>query len=36
MKCKAKTRFDERCSRDAILGGYCITHFALKYKSKKK
>lgn len=29
-QCKARTKYSgkRRCSRDAILGGYCIFHYA--------
>lgn len=37
--CKAKLRHGERCHYEAVLDGYCLTHFKLhtykKIKEKK-
>lgn len=35
-KCKARTRQGEKCTQDAIIDGYCTTHFCLKNNIKKK
>ncbi|MFW6007837.1 MAG: hypothetical protein ACOCP8_01120 [archaeon] len=35
-QCRAKTKFNDRCHEKAIIDGYCIRHFTMKYKLDSK